>query len=116
MFLLFISQHLYNGLTLDEESKPFLQASHAVASVVSSLCTHLNELPVLRPDEEQHPGLLPDRQHCRHVVVPEEDRLRPQSLLQLNTDMSTIRLHSSSTFLFFLIPPYDLSDITDCSG
>lgn len=96
MFLFhFISRRLYNSLTLDEESKLLLQPLHMLSSLlwsphsvsVSSFCTHLNELPILCPDEEHHPGLLPDRQHCRHVVMPEDDRLWPQSLPQLNTDM-----------------------------
>lgn len=45
-----------------------------------SCSTHLNDLPVICPDEEHHPGPVPHRQHWSHVVPPVDDRLWLQSL------------------------------------
>lgn len=43
------------------------------------LNTHLKELPIFRPNEENHPGLVSHRQHRCHVVLAEEHLLRLQS-------------------------------------
>lgn len=64
------------------------------ATVCHRCLTHLNDLSVLCADEEDHPGPPPQRQHCSHAVLPEDDRLWPHRLQQLDTDTSVITLES----------------------
>lgn len=47
--------------------------------------THLNELPISRPNKENHPGLVSHCQHRGHVVLPEEHLLGLQDLWVRNT-------------------------------
>lgn len=71
----------YSSLTPEGESKLHSCSLDACSCVSLPSCsTHLNDLPVICPDEEHHPGSVPHRQHWSHVVLPVDDCLWLQSL------------------------------------
>lgn len=66
---------------------------------VTFLNTHLKELPISCPNEENHPGLVSHRQHRCHVVLPEEHCLRLQSPCLQSTVTMIIQFAFKQVFI-----------------
>lgn len=122
MFLFhFISQRLCNSLTLDEESKLFLQPLHAVVSVVEpTRCAC--PFPLFVRTLMSCPSCVPMKNTIQAFCLTASTAVM-WSCLKMTA--SGLRVFSSWTQTcrqsdyspaFFLIPCNDLSDITDYSS